>query len=156
MIRRRQWRSTAIFFSGCPNQEIGWSFLFKCLTIGICSYFGADSATHECACRHGEASFSLVSLAMYPGVSRAPVFFFQRGPIFITGQIHNFLLEIQYYLQNFIFVADFGVNYGHMAELGRNWLDWCLQRRSPSLSCSASLPQTAFIYPFVRLSYSLN
>jgi hypothetical protein len=32
-------------FSGCPNQEIGWTFLFNGIIIGACSYFGADSAT---------------------------------------------------------------------------------------------------------------
>jgi hypothetical protein len=33
------------FFSGCPNQEIGQTFLFQGLIIGTSSYFGADSAT---------------------------------------------------------------------------------------------------------------
>jgi hypothetical protein len=35
------------FVSGCPNQEIGWAFLFKELIIRTSSYFGADSATKK-------------------------------------------------------------------------------------------------------------
>jgi hypothetical protein len=33
--------------SGCPNLEIGWPFLRKGLSIGICPYFSADSATKK-------------------------------------------------------------------------------------------------------------
>jgi hypothetical protein len=36
-----------VIFSGCPNQEIGWPFLFKGLKIGTSSYFGTDSATEK-------------------------------------------------------------------------------------------------------------
>jgi hypothetical protein len=35
----------AVVYSGCPNQEIRWSFLFKGLIIRTFSYFGLDSAT---------------------------------------------------------------------------------------------------------------
>jgi hypothetical protein len=34
-------------FSGCPNQEIGWPFIFKGLIIWSSSYFGVDSATKK-------------------------------------------------------------------------------------------------------------
>jgi hypothetical protein len=34
-------------FSGCPNKEIGQTFIFKGHKIGTCSYFGADSATKK-------------------------------------------------------------------------------------------------------------
>jgi hypothetical protein len=33
--------SLHVFFSGCPNQEIGQTLMFKGHTIGTCSYFGA-------------------------------------------------------------------------------------------------------------------
>ncbi len=32
------------FFSGCPNERIGWRFLYKAPITRISSYFGADSA----------------------------------------------------------------------------------------------------------------
>ena len=35
------------FISGCPNQEIGQTFLFKDHKRGTYSYFGADSATKK-------------------------------------------------------------------------------------------------------------
>jgi hypothetical protein len=35
------------FFSGCPNQERGRTFLFKGHKIGTCSHFGADYATKK-------------------------------------------------------------------------------------------------------------
>jgi hypothetical protein len=38
---------TSDFFSGCPIQEIGQTFLFKGHKVGTCSYFGADSATKK-------------------------------------------------------------------------------------------------------------
>jgi hypothetical protein len=40
-------RQTNVFFSGCPNQEIGQTFLFKGHKIGTSSYLGADSATKK-------------------------------------------------------------------------------------------------------------
>ena len=37
----------SVFISGCQNQEIGRTFLFKGHKIGTCSYFCADSATKQ-------------------------------------------------------------------------------------------------------------
>jgi hypothetical protein len=37
----------SLFFSGCPNHEIGQTFLFKGHILGTCSYFGADYATKK-------------------------------------------------------------------------------------------------------------
>jgi hypothetical protein len=37
--------SNSVFISICPNREIRWLFLVKFLKLGICSYFGVDSAT---------------------------------------------------------------------------------------------------------------
>jgi hypothetical protein len=41
---------TSAFFSGCPNLETGYLFLFKGLRIGISSYVGVDSATQRAPC----------------------------------------------------------------------------------------------------------
>jgi hypothetical protein len=38
-----------LIFSGCPNQELGWPFLFKILILGACSYFGVDTGSVESA-----------------------------------------------------------------------------------------------------------
>ena len=44
----KQWRAVATdFFSGCPNQEIGQTFLFEGHKIGTCSYFVAYSANKK-------------------------------------------------------------------------------------------------------------
>jgi hypothetical protein len=38
---------TNCIFSGCTNQEIGWTFPFKGIIIGTLSYLGMDSATKQ-------------------------------------------------------------------------------------------------------------
>ena len=68
----------SLFLCGCPNQEIGQTFLFKGHKIGTSSYFGADSATkkitgEQCkanvplACPHHYRKHTLIPL--FPGFS---------------------------------------------------------------------------------------
>jgi hypothetical protein len=38
---------SAVFFSGCPKQQIGVPFQFEGLAIGTCSHFGVDSAAEK-------------------------------------------------------------------------------------------------------------
>jgi hypothetical protein len=43
---------TQWYFSGCPNQEIGWPFPFEGLVIGTSSYFAADCEATIKNCTH--------------------------------------------------------------------------------------------------------
>jgi hypothetical protein len=54
--------------SGCPNQEIGRTFLFGGLIIGTFSYFGADSATKKITEHCSGADVGSRSLSQSPTV----------------------------------------------------------------------------------------
>jgi hypothetical protein len=53
----RSYTKTSEPYDGCPNQEIGVSFLFKGLTIEICPYYGEDPAPLKKMTETGEIMF---------------------------------------------------------------------------------------------------
>jgi hypothetical protein len=56
--RRHEIGVSSVFYSGCPNQEIGQTFIFKGHKIRTCSCLGADYATKTITEYHGLSNLS--------------------------------------------------------------------------------------------------